>query len=126
MDTHELDKDRPHLLIGLAVLVLIVSIIPIPEFIGTGANRRSVSLVFHLIGYALLALIAQPIVASHIKRARWQVAIITVGGITGYGVLIELLQAPIPYRTSSIIDVAINAIGAIIGVVTGQQFSKRV
>ena len=119
MDTFNLEEYRLQFLIVVAMAVLVVSIIPIPDFIETGSSTGSLSIVFHLIGYATLALLAKPIVRSRFERTRWQVAIITVVGVTGYGALIELVQAPISYRNASVIDVVVNAIGAVIGVIIG-------
>ena len=41
---------------------------------------------------------------------------------TSYGLLIELLQAMLPWRSADLMDAAVNAIGAALGVLIGQKY----
>lgn len=42
-------------------------------------------------------------------------ALVGVVGALAYGVLVELLQAGVPYRTASALDAVANGVGAIVG-----------
>ena len=44
---------------------------------------------------------------------------------TSYGLLIELIQAMIPWRSAELWDAVANAIGAAIGVWAGERIPKR-
>ena len=44
---------------------------------------------------------------------------------TSYGLLIELIQAMLPWRSADLIDAAVNAIGAALGVLIGQKSLRR-
>ncbi|NUE00933.1 VanZ family protein [Halorubraceae archaeon YAN] len=103
---------------GFMFLLFIASVIPLPS---ASSNAGTTGMfgptaVFHLFGYAILAGL---LVWSGFS---WPIAI---GGpilvATGYGAFIEVVQAPIPWRSFSVFDIVLNAIGATIGAVVASR-----
>ena len=97
----------------IAVVVLIASVVPVPatapvadQSVGLGFTA-----VFLVVGYAVLA-------ASLTRgTGRSLVGVAAAAGVaTAFGFGIELLQAPIPWRSFAWLDVLLNAIGAVFGV----------
>jgi VanZ family protein len=76
--------------------------------------RLSPSSVGHAVFFAALGFLVTNAMARHQFRQQiwWTVVILTVYGIIG-----ELLQATVPGRAASIVDVAADAIGAFAGAV---------
>jgi len=106
------------ILYGFVLLLFIGSVIPLPSLSGGGTTGGlfGATSVFHIVGYAILAGL---LVWSGFT---WPVAI---GGpilvATGYGAFIEVVQAPIPWRSFSVLDIVLNAIGATIGAVVASR-----
>ncbi|PHQ39597.1 hypothetical protein DJ69_04995 [Halorubrum persicum] len=106
---------------AFAALVVIASLVPVPA-VGSGSGGSGVALPawigfttpFHLVGYAVLAALAT---RAAIGSGRESVAAAAVGiGVAvavGFGV--ELVQAPIAWRSFAWGDAAVNAVGAGIG-----------
>ena len=93
--------------IGYAVFLFIVSVIPV-----SGAPRVPyLDKVVHLCEYWLFAWILTR-GRSRTRTSRWNIW----GIATLYGVLIEGIQACIPWRSAELMDAASNAVGALIGV----------
>lgn len=83
---------------------------------GTGAGAGgvlAVDKVAHLLGYAVLALLLARALAPDSLRA-WAAVVLVP---TAVGALVELLQAGVPARTTSLGDGVANAVGAVLGAV---------
>ena len=65
---------------------------------------------FHLVGYAVLAALLVPA-----ARGRRYGPLLAAAGAVAFGFGIELVQAPIPWRSFAWGDAAVNAGGAVIG-----------
>jgi len=65
----------------------------------------------HLAGYAGLA----GAVGFALRRADHRGLLLAVGAAVCYGLAVEVVQAPLPYRTASILDALVNAAGAVVG-----------
>lgn len=91
----------------LAVVVLVASLAPSGDgalaspFGAFGGDKW-----LHALGYAA---IAGAVTYAHGR------ATVGVLGATAYGVLVELLQAAVPYRSASALDALANAVGATTG-----------
>jgi len=70
----------------------------------------------HAAGYTALALTAAYATARLRDTPRRRLLLV-VGGVAGYGLLVELLQAPLPNRQFSLLDQAANTLGALAVVV---------
>jgi len=116
-------RNRWRSIAGVAALLAIVSVVPIPGGVldvgspstgGSGVIPMAISLTdpFHVVGYAILA----ALVSRVTRRTSWGLFVAVVAA-TGFGFAIELVQAPIPWRTFAWRDVAINAVGATLGAV---------
>ncbi len=85
------------------LLVLIASTLP------PGPVTRS-GPIWHLLGYAVLGALFM----------QWQVIPIAALLAWGYGAVIEVVQAFLPYRSAELGDVAMNAVGVLAGVAAVQ------
>lgn len=128
MTRDERDTTRPEpnhwrSVAGFAVLLAVVSVVPVPSGVfgagvggsGTGVGSLVPAFVgltdpFHLLGYAVLA----ALVARAAGRT-YRDLFVTVVAATAFGFVIELVQAPIPWRTFAWRDVGLNGIGAAVG-----------
>ncbi len=69
------------------------------------------SLWLHAAGYAALAL-ALVVALDAPDRPVWRAPLVVLLVATGYGAVIELLQAGVPYRRAQPVDLLANAVGA--------------
>ena len=96
--------------LACAAAILVASVV------GPGTGSRTLlgvglSVYLHLAGYAGLA----GAVGYALLRADARGLLIAAGVAVGYGVAVELVQAPLPYRTASALDAQVNAAGAAVG-----------
>jgi hypothetical protein len=126
---------------AVGVLVFVASVLPVPsagasespdgaagvvdgavgvvtETVGlvVGAVPAEVGLTapFHVVGYAVLAALLVPATG---RESRVVAVIAAVAAATAFGFGIELVQAPIPWRSFAWSDVALNVSGAVVGAV---------
>jgi VanZ family protein len=96
-----------------AALIFVVSIVPVHG----GPSILYLDKAVHLGEYFLLAwLLVQALRHYHVWA--WLYA-------TSYGVLIELIQAMVPWRSAEAMDALANAIGAACGVWVGKRLAMR-
>jgi VanZ family protein len=67
----------------------------------------------HFLGYAGFALVLA-YATAHLREQPYRRGLLVVGGAICYGLLMELLQAPLPQRDFSLLDLLANAMGAIL------------
>ncbi|WP_418282989.1 VanZ family protein [Halorubrum sp. DTA98] len=120
---HALARVRPAL--AFAAVVLAASVVPIPG--GSAGGSAAVPIAgigptdpFHLLGYAVLAGLTARSTGRGLRGLAVAAAV-----ATGFGFGIELLQTAIPWRTFAWRDVAVNAVGAILGVAVSWGFTRR-
>ncbi|WP_096390059.1 VanZ family protein [Halopenitus persicus] len=113
----------------VALLVLVVSLLPVPGRGAAGGGSAAIPVPFgldpfvasHLLGYAVLAACClralETGTAASPERSRLRLLAVAVMLTAGYGAAIEALQVPIPWRSGGVADAGINAVGAISGVV---------
>ncbi|MBI4340761.1 MAG: VanZ family protein [Candidatus Omnitrophica bacterium] len=92
-----------------AVAVLAVSVIPVDPRLAPGHLDKAL----HLCEYLLLAWLLVKALRTSTPR---RIFLTAWGWATAYGAAIELLQAAIPWRSADLMDAALNAIGAALGV----------
>ena len=103
-----------------AAAILYLSVIPVPERPEVPFLDKAV----HACQYLVLAwLLVQAIRAGGLAepgdgRFAWIYA-------TSYGLLIELLQALIPWRSAELADALANAVGALAGVWVGNRWPRH-
>ncbi|MFA9517643.1 hypothetical protein ACERIT_10565 [Halopenitus sp. H-Gu1] len=124
--------------VGFALVVLVVSIVPVPGgashgtvFPTVGSVQIDPFVVSHFLASAILAALCHrsladrnrtdpsACAASVRRRSRRRIlttAAIAVAIAAGYGAAIETVQIPVPWRSGGLSDAAINAIGALSGV----------
>ncbi|QKG94181.1 hypothetical protein HPS36_13270 [Halorubrum salinarum] len=107
--------------LAFALVVLVASVVPVPGSSGGGGSAlggvldvlpAGVGLTdqFHLVGYAVLAALLVPV-----TRGNRFGPLLAAGGAVAFGLGIELVQAPIPWRSFALRDAAVNAVGAAVG-----------
>ena len=111
---------EPTRAVGFALVVFVGSVIPVPSSSGgqgalggvLDALPAEIGLTdpFHLVGYAVLAALL-----ARSTRGNRRGALLAVLGATAFGFGIELVQAPIPWRSFAWRDAAVNAVGAAVG-----------
>ena len=119
---------------GFAAFTLVMSVIPLQD----APSVRDLDKVWHLCQYLLFAwLLVQairthfasqnllqdrdPLIASYASHSllwAWIYA-------SSYGLLIEVIQAMLPWRSADLLDAAANAAGAALGVWVGQRIPRR-
>lgn len=97
----------------LAGAILVVSVIPIPGSVPQEGVVPT-SVLFHFSGYAALAAALAIALLSRRLHAAVGGAFL---GASAYGVLVELAQLGLAYRSFSYRDMAINGSGALFAVV---------
>lgn len=98
----------------VACAILVASVIPIPGSVPDDGGGIPMSVLFHFVGYAALTTALG--VALSVHQPPFSAAFRSLVGASLYGVLIECVQHPIPYRSFSYTDMLTNSAGAILGV----------
>ena len=114
-----------------AVVLLIVSVVPV----GAEPSVPYLDKIVHLGEYFFFAWLlaqalpptllvgGQAVPLSHVERETYLLWAWIYA--TSYGLLIELIQAMIPWRSADLADAAANALGAALGVLIGQKSLRR-
>jgi len=93
---------------ALVVAMLVIALVPAPAVVGAVPFGDKIG---HAAGFAVLVLWYGQIYDR--MGDRWR----CVAGAIAFGALIELLQALVPYRSADVLDLAADALGAVIGFV---------
>jgi VanZ family protein len=96
----------------LAVIIAVLTLAPVPSGGPAGSDK-----VYHVLAFAALAF-PLPLV-----RPRWTVWVIL--GVIAYGSVIEVIQ-PFFGRQAEWADLVADAIGAVVGAVTGTALSRYI
>ena len=97
-----------------AALVFLASVVPI----GSGVSVGQLDKVAHVCEYLLFAwLLVQAIPRSRLHEREYLLWAWIYA--TSYGLLLELVQAMLPWRSADWLDAAANAVGATLGVWLG-------
>lgn len=105
----------PAIAVGGAILA--ASVVRVPGEPSPTPGPIGLTDPFHLVGYAALAVAVAVALPKHREPARGiHVGAVAVAVATLFGVGIELVQAPIPWRSFAVADAAVNAVGAAVGV----------
>lgn len=111
------DPRRAWLLVAtVAATILVASVVRVPGSAPADPGLITLTDPFHLVGYAALAF-----ALGNARATKRDVAPgLLVGAValaTLYGVGIEVVQAPLPWRSLAAVDAAVNAVGAVLGAV---------
>jgi VanZ family protein len=91
-------------LVGCAAAVVVLALMPIgPTTPSIGWDKAD-----HLFAFAVLGLLGMK------AFPRSQAA--CMGGVLAFGIVVELLQAAVPYRFAEWRDIVANAVGIVIGI----------
>ena len=101
---------------AFALALLVASMIPVSWMAGdgavggTGAGALEIGLTdpFHLVGYAVLT-----VFASRALGRRRRGLLLAAAASVAFGFGVELVQAPIPWRSFAWRDAAVNTLGAV-------------
>ncbi|TKX75464.1 VanZ family protein [Halorubrum sp. GN11_10-6_MGM] len=114
-------RDQRRLAVAFAAVLVAASLVPVPDA-ASASGRPSgvlpawvgVTTAFHLVGYTGLAVLVTRAV-RHGHRGRVAAAAVGVAVATGLGFGVELVQAPVPWRSFAWTDAAVNGLGALVG-----------
>ena len=105
---------------GCAAAIFILSVVPVPE----GPSVPYLDKAVHLCEYLLFSwLLAHAIRATQLtaRDYLWLVWIYA----TSYGLVIEIIQGLIPWRSADLLDAVANALGAALGAWGSQHLPRR-
>lgn len=95
-------------LVGMTALLIVFSLLPLqPLSRGAGIGRSGD--LEHVVAYGIYSVLW---VITLKKR------LLGFGMAVAVGIMIEVLQTAVPYRTADVLDIGFNALGAGIGVLT--------
>jgi len=94
----------------LLVFVLVAALVPKMPFDELAAQFNISDKVMHIVAFAVLAIWFS---GQYERRSYWRIAL----GLLGFGVIIELVQATVSYRTSEWMDLGGDAIGITAGLI---------
>ena len=105
-----------------ATLILILSVIPVRDGV---LEAPYLDKLAHLGEYLLLAwLLVRAMRMSQVLQPAY--ALWAWIYATSYGLLIEVVQAMLPWRSAELADAAANALGAALGVRLGRRIKQRI
>lgn len=97
----------------VALCILVASLVPVPSAgaVTAGALPAGIGLTtpFHLVGYAVLAALVARTTGG---TRRFLAAVATAAA---FGLAVELVQAPVPWRSFAWVDAGVNVVGAFVG-----------
>ncbi len=119
---------NPFFLVYLyAFLLLVGAMIPEADFMRFQKSNKVLDILlsdksFHFFGFGILAWL----LCYGYHRAKWSRMPYFRAGFfaMAYGLFIELLQIPLPYRHCSLLDLAVDAAGILIGLFVFYLFRK--
>jgi len=98
-----------------AVVVVVLGVVPTEEVLAAAAPGREMEVTSagHFAQYGLLAALLAAALGGWSARPRSILAALALAG--GLGVIVESVQAVLPYRDCQVTDVIVNALGAVCG-----------
>lgn len=108
--------------LGWLIVISLISHQPGDPDMGSGRLRFGIEKVGHLTVYAVLAMLVLLAFGNQLSRRRrlWWTLVI----VASYAVLDELHQSVVPGRSPTVMDVAIDIIGGMIGIVVVDRVSR--
>jgi VanZ family protein len=110
-----------------ALLLLAGAMIPGADFLNLQKSNKILSVLFsnytfHFFGFAILAWL----LCYGYHRAKWsRMPYVRAGFFSlAYGLFIELVQIPLPYRFFDLNDLAVDAVGIVVGLFVFHLFRK--
>ena len=104
-------RSRGWLPVAVALIVLAASLVPGGGGGGTIGPVR-VDKLLHVVGYAVLAGTSLYALRAPTRRTALVVFVL----VTAFGGVVELLQAPVPGRAMSLLDLVADGVGAALGI----------
>jgi VanZ family protein len=99
----------------LTVAIVVLGVAPIGGVVEAVGPPNPVTTAGHFVAYAALAFVLP--LALMGWRAPRQTLLVAFLLAVALGAGVELLQGPIPYRDASLVDLAVDAAGAVTGLV---------
>lgn len=108
-----------------AALIVVIGVMPIQRFVGAVASGRetAATLVGHFLAYCILAILL--VAALGGRRSASRRAALVMALAVSLGVVVEAVQALLPYRDCQLVDVLFNAAGAACGLVVLSAVVRR-
>ncbi|WP_435319481.1 VanZ family protein [Haloarchaeobius sp. TZWSO28] len=103
-----------------AGVVLVASVVDPPGSGGGTGGLLAFDKVLHALGYATLAVLVARAVRPRMLRS----GLLVVAGVALFGFGVEVVQWPLPFRTFSLADAAVNGLGAMVGVAVWAGYTR--
>jgi VanZ family protein len=100
--------------VGLTVAIVVLGVAPIGGVAAVVGPPNPVTTTGHFVAYAALGFVLPLAISGWRAHRRILVVAFVLGVALGAGV--EVLQWPIPYRDASLLDLAVDAAGAAVGI----------
>jgi VanZ family protein len=97
----------------LAVAIVVLGVVPIGGMVEIVGPPDPVTTTGHFVSYAALAFVLAVALSGWRTTPRSLIVALALAVVLGAAV--ELLQGPIPYRDASLLDLAVDAAGAVTG-----------
>lgn len=106
-------------------LIVVAGVMPIQRFVGAVAPGRetAATLAGHFLEYCILAILLAAALSG--RRSASRRAALVMALAVSLGVVIEAVQAFLPYRDCQLVDVLVNAAGAACGLVVLSAVARR-
>ncbi|GAB3418424.1 hypothetical protein GCM10027435_18410 [Haloparvum alkalitolerans] len=125
-DTPEAPRAGVRPAVAVAAAVLLASVVPVPGEAPADPGIVGLTDPFHLLGYAALAAaLVRPVRVALRERIGFPsadalprsvvAALLAALAATAFGLGVEVVQAPLPWRSFAVADALVNASGALIG-----------
>ena len=119
MRTSKPNKHKIGLLVGYMMLILMTSLIPMDREI-QGLNfiiglKPTIQNLLHIPAYAILSILCIGLLKSCKIRRSTRIWLVIVS-VVGFGVLNESVQMVVPGRYAGVMDMGLNTIGALAGI----------
>jgi VanZ family protein len=95
----------------VAAVILFGSVVEVPRAVSSSTPWWDE--LAHVVAYAAFATILA-YATAHWRASPFRRATLVVAVAVAYGILLELVQAPLPYRRFSLSDVLVNVVGAVL------------
>jgi VanZ family protein len=100
-------------LVVWVVAIVVSGLVPIASMVEVVGPPDPVTMAGHFVAYAILGYILAVTLGG--RRVSLRTVAFSFGLALALGVVVELLQGPIPYRDTSLFDLAVDAAGAAVG-----------
>jgi VanZ family protein len=108
-----------------AAAIVVSGVVPIGSVVQAVGPPDPVTTTGHFVAYVVLGFILVVVIGGW--RVTFRTLVLAFALAVALGAVVELIQGPIPYRDTSLLDLAVDAAGAAVGlaVVSAVAWGRR-